>query len=130
MQTTTKRRRAAGGVAALGGLLIGLGAWAWSMRPLPPSAALAARGAASRIYLDADGRPALPPAALPEQAEPSGAATPARGLVQRQAPLKIEPAPGGGSMVRLSGQLDHDSTATLSADGRVTGSCGRANAPR
>ena len=78
--------------------------------------AAAAAGGGMRQYLDAHGRPIVPPSDAPV-AEPPPPQLPAR----RAPRAALEPAPGGGEMIR--NDRVHYSRARVGKDGRVTVDC-------
>ncbi len=103
--------RCASCVVATGLLFAG-----WSLRPADAADAPASptgASAAMRVYVDpATGKPAPPPEAeaAPESAAPQPKAA--------ESPVE-EPAPGGGTMIRLPDSYKRPLAATVGPDGAV-----------
>lgn len=75
----------------------------------------------SRIYLDAEGRPVVPPpeSSAPVQPYAEGTAT------GQASDPEITAAPGGGRMVILDGRFHHYTTAHVEAGDRLSIDCNR-----
>jgi len=84
--------------------------------------ALIPRQGGMRVYLDNEGRPIVPPAALPESAvAPRGS----RATTSEAEPSGAMDAPGGGKIVILGGRFQSYSSARIAADGTLSVECRR-----